>query len=401
MDVDPRRAVRLAFAATLAACAQNPGVTTPPSVALIARAPATGTGFGTVFSLTTTGTERIVYRFAGGTDGADPYGRLLYLNGTLYGTTYAGGANNAGTVFALTPQGSETVLHSFGGPNDGANPEAGLTNVNGTLYGTTHAGGASGYGTVYSITTAGSETVLHSFPSSQRDGEGPTAPLLDVNGTLYGTTGTGAVKSGLGTLYKISLTGKEAIVVIFHENVALCCPDAGLIARGSTLYGAGAGGGAYGWGGGVFACGTSGSCSVLHSFSGNKGKQPDGWEPLSVLTDVNGTLYGTTFKGGTNKRGTVFAISKSGAEQDIYNFGDPDRGGPALPVSGVIDVHGMLYGTATAGGKHRAGAAYSLTRTGTFSVLHDFGGAGDGAHPQSDLINANGTLYGTTASGGS
>jgi uncharacterized repeat protein (TIGR03803 family) len=44
------------------------------------------------------------------------------------------------------------VLHSFGSSGDGARPYAGLINVNGTLYGTTLEGGANGDGTIFSIT---------------------------------------------------------------------------------------------------------------------------------------------------------------------------------------------------------------------------------------------------------
>ena len=36
-------------------------------------------------------------------DGAVPRAGLLNVNGTLYGTTAAGGSSKAGTVFSLTP----------------------------------------------------------------------------------------------------------------------------------------------------------------------------------------------------------------------------------------------------------------------------------------------------------
>ena len=48
-----------------------------------------------------------------------------------------------GTVFSVTPGGTEKVLHSFGEAGDGANPLwADLIDVSGTLYGTTNAGGS-------------------------------------------------------------------------------------------------------------------------------------------------------------------------------------------------------------------------------------------------------------------
>ena len=88
-------------------------------------------GCGTVYSISTTGAENMLYRFTGGADGATPAASLLELSGTLYGTTSAGSAHRKGTVFSISTSGDEQVLHSFGGP-DGAEPEADLLNVNGT-----------------------------------------------------------------------------------------------------------------------------------------------------------------------------------------------------------------------------------------------------------------------------
>jgi uncharacterized repeat protein (TIGR03803 family) len=62
------------------------------------------------------------------------------MRGKLYGTTSLGGAYGKGTVFSMSLTGSnEKVLHSFGHGSDGATPLAGLIDVKGTLYGTTSA----------------------------------------------------------------------------------------------------------------------------------------------------------------------------------------------------------------------------------------------------------------------
>jgi len=134
----------------------------------------------------------------------------------LYGTTDEGGtycesssAFGCGTVFAITTSGTETVLNSFGtGSGDGSYPDAGLLNVKGTLYGTTSSGGAYAYGgTVFKITTSGAETVLHSFEGPAGDGSLPFAGLINVNGTLYGTTGyggSGSCEIGCGTVFSLS-----------------------------------------------------------------------------------------------------------------------------------------------------------------------------------------------------
>ena len=123
-------------------------------------------GFGTVFKVTPSGTETVLYSFAGGSDGEHPYAGVIQgSDGNFYGTTYQGGASGYGTVFKVTPSGTETVLYSFaGGSSDGANPEAGLTQgSDGNFYGNTSAGGASNLGTVFELTPGGTETILHAF----------------------------------------------------------------------------------------------------------------------------------------------------------------------------------------------------------------------------------------------
>jgi uncharacterized repeat protein (TIGR03803 family) len=92
--------------------------------------------------VTTTGAEKAIYSFAGGRfDGANPKATLIDLKGVLYGTTYYGGAKRCGTIFSITPTGEENVLYSFTCGYNGRNAAAGLTYLKGTLYGTTVNGG--------------------------------------------------------------------------------------------------------------------------------------------------------------------------------------------------------------------------------------------------------------------
>ena len=211
---------------------------------------------GTVFSVTPAGAETVVYSFKGGSDGAGPVSGLIDVNGTLYGTTvYGGGTGGAGgfgygTVFALTRSGKETVVYSFNGGTDGAYPQAGLINVGGVLYGTTVYGGGTGCpdnygcGTVFSVMPVGIETVLHSFGDGA-GGAGPYAGLMNVRGTLYGTTRYGGDSTyGHGTVFSLTLGGPETVVYSFKGGHG-AYPEAGLVNLGGTFYGTTTRGGAY------------------------------------------------------------------------------------------------------------------------------------------------------------
>lgn len=145
----------------------------------------------------TTSSYGVLYRFGGHPDGQQPQGALLNVNGTLYGTTYERGracnkrgGPGCGTVYSIDTSGTEKVLYRFQGDSDGTGPRAGLIDVNGTLYGTTSSGGFN-KGTVYSISTSGTEKVLYAFRGRSDDGEEPASSLIDVKGTLYGTTPIG------------------------------------------------------------------------------------------------------------------------------------------------------------------------------------------------------------------
>jgi uncharacterized repeat protein (TIGR03803 family) len=346
---------------------------------------------------------QVLYSFGDFPDGRYPGASLIDVKGTLYGTTSDGGANRYyGTVFSVTSGGTEKVLYSFGKEPDGDGPVAGLIDVDSTLYGTTLRGGANlKSGTVFSVTTDGVEKVLHSFGKAREDGQYPHAGLIDVGGTLYGTTAKGGASavcnSGCGTVFSITTGGKMKLLHSFGGGSDGASPEAGLIDVNGTLYGTTREGGTYN-GGTVFSITIGGTENVLHSF----GSGSDGASPDAGLIDVDGTLYGTTTYGGTHARcvsgcGTVFSITRSGSEKVLHSFDDTDG---SLPHAGLIAVNGTLYGTTSSGGKYEQGTVFSAGKGGTERVLHSFGGSSDGRTPFASLIDVKGTLYGTTSNGG-
>jgi uncharacterized repeat protein (TIGR03803 family) len=178
--------------------------------------PCAGIGCGTVFVISG-GSERTLHSFSNnGTDGYHPLAGVIVVGGNVYGTTYQGGSsgqcgqNGCGTVFEVTPGGTETVLYNFSptGDPDGDYPLAGLiSDSEGNFYGTTPAGGDDNAGTVFELYLyygRWTDWLLYNFGEGGPGGWSPAAGLIwDANGNLYGTTWEGGA-SGYGTVFELS-----------------------------------------------------------------------------------------------------------------------------------------------------------------------------------------------------
>jgi uncharacterized repeat protein (TIGR03803 family) len=289
-----------------------------------------------------------------------------------------------------------SVLHSFAGGSDGAYPYAGLLNVGGTLFGTTEEGGTANFGTVFQINAAtGVETVVYSFAGG-RDGDSPLGGLLNVGSVLYGTT-SGYIY-GSATIFKVDpATGAETVLHNFNASDGAQALSAlskvGGWLFGTTVYGGGASNS-----GTVFKLNLKTGIEMLvYSFTG----AGDGGNPYAALLDVGGILYGTTYGGGSGGMGTVFTINpRTGAERVLHAFQGGSADG-AEPVAALINAGGILYGTTGAGGASEAGTVFTIDPTsGAVSVIHSFADGSDGADPGAALLYARGRLYGTTVGGG-
>jgi uncharacterized repeat protein (TIGR03803 family) len=338
---------------------------------------------------------KVLHTFQGKpNDGAFPLASLVDMNGTLYGTTLLGGTDHAGTVFSVTKNGTVQLLHSFTKAPDGAHPEASLIDVKGTLYGTTYGGGGERRGTVFSVTAGGVEQVLHRFLGKGTHGGHPVAALVDVNGTLYGTTRVGGHYRD-GTVFSVTTSGTETVLHNFDRASGPWFPVASLVDVGGTLYGTAEYGGAYN-NGVVFSITPDRAFNVVYSF----GNGTDGKNPRAGLIDVGGTLYGTTSSGGTYNEGTVFSLTPSGTETVLHSFGNGSDG--RSPYTSLVDVGGTLYGTTEGGGSSSCscGTVYSISGSGAETILHGFTGGSGGSQPNG-LVAVGGVLYGTTEFGGS
>ena len=137
--------------------------------------------------------------------------------------------------------------------------------------------------------------------------------------------------------------------------------------------------------------------TILYSFKGGT----DGVNPYGALVrDPAGNLYGTTEIGGTYNLGTVFKVDSAGNETVLHSFGGPGDG--LFPYCTLVrDSAGNLYGTATIGGAQGQGVVFKIDAQGNETLLHSFGPPPDGAQAYGSLVrDSAGNLYGTTSEGG-
>lgn len=227
--------------------------------------------------------EATMYSFQAGRDGALPGTAVIAdSSGNLYGTTEFGGNTNSpcrtapiggascGTVFKITPSGTESVLYRFkGGKHDGSGPRAPLRELsNGSFAGVTLDGGGTGVGggTVFELTPNGgkyAERIIHFFGRHSGDGLKPqdTGGLLsDSNGDLYGTTNNSNLSPcGCGTVFELvpNGSGYSEKIIHFFYGFDGAFPRSGVILHGGMLYGTTFNGGGY-------CYGSSYSCGVVY-----------------------------------------------------------------------------------------------------------------------------------------
>jgi uncharacterized repeat protein (TIGR03803 family) len=365
-----------------------------------------------------------LYTFTGGTDGGRPEARVISdTSGNLYGTTLWGGnltcnfGFGCGVVYKLTPTGTETVLYSFAGGTDGAYPSAALfRDANGNLWGTTTAGGGTGCfgngcGTVFRVGTTGTYKVVYHFTNGTDGGVPNSALIQDALGRFVGTASSGGDPScACGVVYAIDRTGKEVVLMSFPGGASGAYPLDDNLAKDASgnFYGSTASGGdPTCYCGVVYKLDPTGTETVLYTFLGGT----DGQSPSGVTRDSKGNLYGTTILGGVNGKGTLFEITSSGSYTKLHDFGGPSDGATppdaATPSGGVTFCSdGSLFGTAEAGGSLGFGAAWRMALTGLRkeSVIANFDYSFSGGVPVADINedfdDDGAVLHGTASEGG-
>jgi uncharacterized repeat protein (TIGR03803 family) len=268
-------------------------------------------------------------------------------------------------------QGMYTNLYSFT-TKSGIHPDGSfIEGADGVLYGTTTTKAAGGFGSVYSLTpptkgTSWTITVLYAFQGGKDGSEPEGALVADSSGALYGTTNLGGSARKWGTVFKLTPPAKG---------------------------------------------GKSWTETVLYSFLGKS----DGGNPeAGLLRGSDGTLYGTTYLGGSQDGlsgfGTVFKLAppangKTAWTQTVlHTFQGSDGANPRAAL--IADATGALYGTTPVGGGNSGGnsgygTVFKMTpppqgeTQWTESVLYAFTGNADGSYPAASVtFDQSGNLFG-------
>jgi uncharacterized repeat protein (TIGR03803 family) len=207
----------------------------------------------------------------------------------------------------------------------------------------------------------------------------------------------GNIQGVHGAAYEISLSG-NATVLQYFDPMAYPFPNGGLtLATDERFHGTIERDGKYGFGA-VFRISPTPFSEVIyeHDFTGGS----DGSCPTAPpIQSMAGDFYGTT-TGGCNpaSNGTVYKITKSGVYSVLHNFSVSDGSSPAGPL--VQSSDGSFYGTTQNGGQYGQGTVFRINSDGSFKMLHQFNGT-DGSQPDGPLIvGSDGNLYGTTQGGG-
>jgi uncharacterized repeat protein (TIGR03803 family) len=328
-------------------------------------------GYGTVFQLSPNGSggwsETVIYNFTGGAAGSIPWFSNVILDkaGNLYGTlAYGGnGVDGYGVVFKLSRLGgvwTEKVLYSFLGGTDGANPINDLVlDRGGNLYGKTKNGGTGGNGTIFQISpssTGWKERVIYNLDA------GYAGLAMDGSGNIFSTSGT--------TVFKLSRNGSGGwtpkVLHTFADAQDGSFP-AGTPAldHAGNLYGTTAMGGAASQGT-VYKLVPQAKGEwkeqILYSFPGGSGgAQP--W--VGIVFDPAGNLYGSTLLGpasgmfyelvaptgtGNYTEKILGALSEVGGSAGLFSYGTL-----------ILSKAGNLYGTTEGGGANNAGTIFELT----------------------------------------
>ena len=298
---------------------------------------------GSVFRIDTGGNFEMLWSLRN-TDGQLPEAGVVEgLDGSLYGTTDAGGVSGHGTFFRLSPSGQFEFLYEFG-PGPGI-PSPLTRAADGTIYGMAAGNGDMGHGFIFQYSTSGDFSVLHSFGVTE--GSGASALVEASDGNFY-CAAPGGGGGGLGSVFRMSAGGAVTTVHEFQPSEAQVPNHLLQAADGLLYFTATTPAGQYA----IFRLGLDGmNFQTVAPFPASTGTGPTG-----LIQATNGDFYGTAFFGPLPYAGNVFHMDATATITSLHDFSGDDG---IQPFGGIIQASdGNLYGTTLSGGATTYGTVF-------------------------------------------
>lgn len=292
-------------------------------------------GGGAVTAVTTSGTATVPYTFlpdksGNYIDGENPViGLTRGTDGSLYGVTESGGANNQGVMYKLTPSGTFQVLHNFCSAPNCADIGGPITlGKDGNFYG-------AQYETIFRLTPQGIWSLVHAV-NPTTEGRVGGRLTLGRNGNFYGVTELGTACDSNKAIFRVTPSGKFKILHQFPEVTPVS--DSLVQASDGYLYGATY---ASGPGTGIFRMSLACGFKIIQP-------GPNGFSPIQVLQASDGNLWILAHIVVDPRPDIILAVSTAGKILATATF---DCVADGCSPSGMIQgSDGNFYGIAGAGG---------------------------------------------------
>jgi uncharacterized repeat protein (TIGR03803 family) len=359
-------------------------------------------GGGTLFKANFDGTSyQKIKDFGIDVSGNNPFSRLVAgpsptLNDKLYATTASGGVYGAGVIFQYDPSNDHyTKVYDFNGQN-GKRPMGAMALFNNKFYGVTFYGGATSSGVIFSFDpSSGTYTKEADFNSSMT-GANPNGYLTLLNNKFYGTTSSGG-SNNAGVLFEFDPTQSAGSnLVNKYDFPAWSLPKSELVVYGGLIYGVTSAGG-------VNNMGTIFEFNPAASVGSNFTKKVDfdattGSSPNTGMTLVSSSLYGTTSVGGDNAVGTIFEYVPGASTITVKVDAPVPPFGEASMTGTMLYANNLLYGN---NGYAMFTFDPSQSGTASYNTVFTYDYASMGIDAQGGFtLGSNGKMYGLTWLGG-
>lgn len=312
----------------------------------------------------------------------------------LYGMTQYGGTIHNGSIFHFTPETQTiTVDYEFQTIVKGKAPKCDIVSGNnGQYYGTTTAGGLNNAGVIFKWDSLTSEyQEIYNF--SGIDGNDARGGMVLYNSKLYGMTNLGGIHNS-GVIYEWDIVNNIYIKKIDMDSISGKNPIGSLTLIGNLFYGSTISGGTYNKGVLFTYDPTANVYTKVFDFDSISGSNPVG-----KLAPYNSKLYGMTKKGGTNNLGVIYEWNYS--TNTVIKKHDFNGINGRLPMGSLTLYNNKFYGMTPSGGNDTIhGIIFEWNPTNNvFTQKKEF--ANNSYAPIGSLTMKDGLFYGITSLGAS